>query len=539
MKSIFQIISKSAYAIVVVFGFASCSNLDEVLYSGVTEDTYNYSADDLGGVIMGCYSPLNWGYVSAYWQTQELTGCCISTPANASGWDDGGIYKALQFHTWTSELGQPGDLWNNYYSGVILCNRAIEKLESGLIPIESEDILKSSMAELKTLRAYYHWILMDNFGNIPYITTTSQDLPEQTPRKDVYAALVEELVEEIPYLNDVQGEMMYGRMNKWAGKTLLANIYLNAQVYTGSAEWDKCLEQCNDIIESGVCALSPNFKDSFMATGVESSKEVIFTIPYDYERGVVGNYLYMNSWHQALKRKFLTNAAPNAAGGPKGITQFVETYDPDDSRIDDTWLRGPQYDVDGNPLMGEFDCQGQQIDFKKELPDGYFTNEMEGWRFNKQEVLPKTEWSSSADVPLFRYAEVLLMKAECLLRLGRPGAGAIVSELRERAFRVNPGNALVTDAELAQDSRIEWGKVENYEIVDHGDISDVEFGRLFDEWCWEFVWEGYTRRNMIRFGIFTTKTWLSHVPNGDYRIIFPIPNFAINSNSKLKQNTGY
>lgn len=539
MKFLHNNILKCAGILALLAG-TSCTNLDEVMYSGITEDSYNYSEDDLPGIIMGCYKPLSDNYVGGYWQTQELTGCCISTPANASGWDDGGIYKSLQFHTWTSELGQPGYVWDIYYSGVILCNRALEKVETGLVPISSESVKKTAIAELKTLRAYYHWILMDNFGDVPLILTTSQDLPSATPRKEVYASIVSDLVENIPSLDEEQGKMMYGRMNKWAGKTLLANVYLNAQVYTGTPEWEKCLQQCEDIISDSPCSLSENFKDSFMATGVESSMEVLFTIPFDYDRWIVGNYLYMNSWHETLKDKFLTNAAPNAAGGPKGTTQFLDTYDPDDSRIDDTWLRGPQFAADGvTPLMGRYDCVGQQINFTKELPDGHYTNEMEGWRYNKQEVLPKTEWSSSADVPLFRYAEVLLMKAECLLRLGRPGAGDVVTQLRQRAFRKHPEKAIVTDDQLRQNSAYNWGKVENYQIVDPGDQAPVEFGRLFDEWCWEFVWEGYTRRNMIRFGIFTTKSWLSHTPNGDHRTVFPLPDYVVNSNPNLKQNPNY
>ena len=60
---------------------------------------------------------------------------------------------------------------------------------------------------------------------------------------------------------------MYGRINKWAGKAILANVYLNAEVYTGTAHWNECLSQCNDIINSGKCDLSPEFKDSFRAQG--------------------------------------------------------------------------------------------------------------------------------------------------------------------------------------------------------------------------------------------------------------------------------
>lgn len=520
-------------------GIASCTDLDEKVFSSVTEETYNYTVNDFGPNIAGAYAALNYGYVGTYWQTQELTGCCISTPANSTGWDDGGIYKRLQFHNWNSELGQILDLWNNYYTGVILCNSAIDKIKRGLIPAPSDAEIQSGLAELRALRAYYYWILFDNFGDIPLVTTMSQDLPEKTPRAEVYDFVVRELSEVIPSLNEEQGGNMYGRINRWAGKAILANVYLNAEVYTGTARWNECLSQCNDIINSGKCDLSPEFKDSFRAQGVESSKEVLFTIPYDYNRGVVGNYLFMNSWHSELQKKFLLNAVPNAAGGPKGTTQFIDTYQEGDSRLEDTWLMGQQFDAEGNPLYGVYDKKGELLIFSKELPDGNYTNEMEGYRYNKQEVPAGSEWSCSTDIPLLRYSEVLLMKAECLLRTNQPGAGELVTEVRKRAFKANPSKAIVTDDELKENSSYKWGVVEKYQITDPGNQDPIEFGRLFDERCWEFVWEGYTRRDMIRFGIFCKKSWLSHKPQGDHRIVFPIPQRAVDANPKLTQNPAY
>ncbi len=521
-------------------GMASCDmNLDEKVFSDVTEQTYNYSTADFGPNIAGAYIALRYNYVYTYWQSQELSGCCIVTPANSSGWDDGGIYKRFHFHNWNSELGQIKDLWNNYYAGVVLCNSAINRVENDIIPASSPEEKQEGLAELRALRAYYYWILMDNFGDIPLTTTITQELPEKTSRGEVYSFIVNELTEAVPHLNEEQGGKMYGRINKWAGKTLLANIYLNAEVYTGTGRWNECLAECNDIINSGQCALSPDFRDSFRAAGVESSREVLFTIPYDYARGLHGNYLFMNSWHSELQKKFRINAVPNAAGGPKGITQFINIYEEGDTRLDDTWLHGLQLDADGNSLYGAYDLKGEPLVFSKEIPDGNYTNEMEGYRFNKMEIPPGSEWSCDTDIPLFRYSEVLLMKAECLLRTNQPGAGALVTEVRIRAFKNSPEKASLTDEQLKQDSDYEWGYVENYKITDPGNQDPIQFGCLFDERCREFVWEGYTRRDMIRFGIFTTKSWLSHKPMGDYRSLYPIPQEALNSNPKLVQNPAY
>ena len=516
-----------------------CNNLDEVVYSSVTEQTYNYSVNDFVPNVAAAYAALSYNYVYCYWQTQELSGCCIVTPPNSTGWDDGGIFKRLHFHTWNSELSQIEDLWNNYYKGVLLCNSAIERIENGIIPAPSEEIKQEGLAELKALRAYYYWILMDNFGDIPFVLTTNKDLPKKTARSDIFDYLVNELLEVIPYLSEEQNEKTYGRISKWAGKAILANLYLNAEIYTGTPYWEECIEQCNDIIASGKCQLSPNYKDSFRTYGVESSTEVLFTIVYDFNRGIYGSYLWGNSWHSELQKKFLTDATPNGAGGPKGITQFINTYQEGDTRLEDTWLMGQQFDAEGNPLYGIYDQAGELLIFTKEIPNANFTKEMEGYRINKYEVEEGAQWSSDGDIPLIRYSEVLLMKAECLLRTGQPGAGALVTEVRRRNFKSNPEKAVVTDEELKNNSCYQWGYVENYDIVDPGDQTPIPFGRMFDEWCWEFAWEAHTRRDMIRFGIFTQKSWLSHKPVGDYKIVYPMPESALIANPELVQNPDY
>lgn len=106
--------------------------------------------------------------------------------------------------------------------------------------------------------------------------------------------------------------------------------------------------------------------------------------------------------------------------------------------MDDTWLHGLQYDAEGNLLYGQYDRKGEPLNFTKDLPDGKYVDEMEGYRMNKYEVEEGAYWSSGTDIPLMRYAEVLLMKAECLLRLGQPGAGLLVTEVRKRNLRILP-----------------------------------------------------------------------------------------------------
>jgi hypothetical protein len=152
------------------------------------------------------------------------------------------------------------------------------------------------------------------------------------------------------------------------------------------------------------------------------------------------------------------------------------------------------------------------------------------------------------DYPIIRYAEVLMMQAEALLRTGQSGAAAaLVTQVRQRAFPGDPAKATVTGAQLMQGSVYNYGwsdtdgvvktAANGTPVVNGG--ADVKYGRFLDELGWEFAIEGHRRSDLIRFGVFTTKTWFNHVPNGDYRALFPIPSGAIATNSNLKQNPGY
>ncbi len=520
---------------------SSCTDgLKEKVYSSITQDSYNYTEKDFAAVVACVYPPLRGVFShTGYWTANEVSGDAIVSPPTATGWYDGGQYMHFHYHDWNAELSNIKEFWDWMYRGALLANNSINLIETGKVPAPSAEEKELGLMELRAVRAFYYWLICDNFGDAPLVTTMSEELPEKSSRKEIYDFIVSELVEVIPFLSEEQGGDMYGRMNKWAAKTLLANIYLNAEVYTGEPHWEDCLTQCDEIIRDSPCELSFNFRDSFRATGGESSKEIIFAIPYD-KIIATGNDMHMRSWQAQLRDKFELEATPWGSGTTMAVTQFADTYDPDDSRIDDTWLRGPQYAASGEILKGAYDNVGEDFIIDKNIPDANYVKEFEGWRMNKFEVLPQTPTYSDTDFPFFRYAEVLLMKAECLLRTNQPGAGALVSQVRERAFREHKEKINITDEQLRNDNSVyQYGYVENYQIVDLGNQTPIQFGRLYDELGWEFVWEAHRRRDMIRFGTFTKKSWLSHKPKGDYRTVFPIPEVVLVSNPKLTQNPGY
>lgn len=196
-----------------------CDNsLDETIYSEITEQGYNYTSADFDPNIAGAYAPLRSATQMSFWQMQELSSCEVVTAPNISGWNDGGIYLQLHYHNWNSELGCISAVWNGYYQGIVLCNAAIEKVQNDVFPGIAEERKKEGLAELRALRSYYYWLVCDNFGDAPLVTTTAHNLPEKSSRKEIYDFIVKELVEAIPDLSENQDKTTYGRFNKWGAK---------------------------------------------------------------------------------------------------------------------------------------------------------------------------------------------------------------------------------------------------------------------------------------------------------------------------------
>jgi len=517
-----------------LFSALGCNkDLNEVVFSDVTEQTYNYTnVYQATGIVYANMRNL-WGHTN-YYGLQETSSDEIVMPANASGWDDGGIYKRIHLHTWNSENPQMNDMWNALYPGVTNSNRIIELLEADKVPFPAGVTKESMVAEMRVARAFFYWLILDNFGDAAFVTTTAKDLPPKGSRKEIYDFVVAEINAAIPSLSEDNNQLMYGRFNKWAAKALLANVYLNANVYTGEAKWSDAITQCNDIIGSGKYSLETNYRDIFKANN-EGSNEIVFAIPFNENTGG-GFFTQMFSWHGALKGKENMQATPWGSGSAMGVSQFIDTYRPEDGRLADSWLYGPQVALDGvTKLLGSYDQAGKQLNFTKDLPDGLYTSEFEGYRMNKFEVKVGAKNNLDNDFPFFRYAEVLLIKAECMLRTGdKNGAAQLVTSVRQRAFKNNPSLATVTGDQLEANTVYKYGYVENYKVVDAGDASAVQYGRMLDELGWEFAWEAHRRRDDIRFGVFTKKSWLSHKPNGDDRKTFLIPQQAINSNPNLQ-----
>lgn len=529
-------------AVCLMVNLGSCTNLDEKMYSEIAEDNYTYIEGDATRLLGAAYDNLR-GWTDAGAGLGTCIAQAISSdeavfPANGSGWNDGGTFHRMHQHKWNSEQAHVIRMWELFYKGAMLCNRAIEMIGKSDFPIASYENRDILLAEARTLRAFYYWYILDNFGDVPLVTETTEERPGKTARKDIYDFVVKELKDVIPTLSPEKSAANYGRFNRWAAKALLANVYLNAEVYAGQPQWEACKQECDDIISSGQYDLEPDYKDIFK-TNNENSIETIFVIPYDKIQATGFNY-HLAALHGANQKTYNMKATPWGAGAYKGTPQFIDTYDPEDGRLSDTWLSGAQYSMDGTPVLGAYDMRDKPLIFINEMPDGIFTSEAEGYRFLKYEVEMEAEASLSNDYVLFRLAQVYLMKAECLLRTGfADDAAGIVTKVRERAFKDNPSKAIVTGAQLQAPSGYKYGVVSNFVLTPQAQQYPEQFGRFYDELGWELAGETFRRRDMIRFGHFTKAEWLSHTPNGDYRTVFPIPQKEVDSNPKLEQNPNY
>ncbi|WP_088655104.1 RagB/SusD family nutrient uptake outer membrane protein [Geofilum rhodophaeum] len=520
--------------------FSSCTELENENFSEFIADEFTPSESDLPRITRAAYG--DWRKVlllwDGYWRVQEVSADGVVIPARPNGWVDGGVHKRIFMHTWLPSDPIVNETWYRCYAGINNCNRVMYQLESLL----DEEEVAPALAELRALRASYYYVLCDVYGNVPIVTDFDVPdgfLPEQSSRKEVYDFVVQELEESIPFLTEDNDANTYGRFNKWAARTLLAKMYLNAEVFSGFAQWEACLAQCDSIIVSERFALEADQKSVFI-TENQNSKEIVYGISIDENYTTDWNAFDVHMQTLQPSNQASYNMTHTPWGGMCAVPQFINTFDPEDKRLSNNYIYGQQFAATGEVLyctMGGL--AGKPLAYVNEVPSIDFTEEIHGYRFGKFEIAMGASNILNNDFPLFRYADVLMMKAECLLRTGNEdNAAEIVTSIRERAFLADSEKAVVTGAELLEGSVYDYGlRDSNAQTFEGG--SDVEFGRFLDELGWEFDQEGRRRQDLIRFGVFSSKSWLSHVPNGNYRTLFPIPLSAMETNSNLTQNPGY
>jgi hypothetical protein len=354
------------------------------------------------------------------------------------------------------------------------------------------------VAKLKIMRAYYYYLLIDNYGDVPYVTSFSDapEFPEKTDRAVIFDNIVYDVEESLHYLS--QGTTKTA-VTKGMTYSLLAKLYINSEVYSGTPQWKNAENYCDSVIESNY-SLDNNPLGPFV-TDNEGSSENIFVIPYD-EDNYEGFNLHMRTLHYASNQTFNMSAGP--WNGFAAMEDHYNTYSENDIRKD-YFLVGQQFDYNGVQLTDE-GADGALLILNPLIPalviDASYTPEeirMSGARVVKFEIKLGAKANLSNDFPIFRYADILLMKAETMVRQGENG-DEYINLVRARAGIGNLNGATL-DNILAERGR-------------------------------EMFWEAHRRQDLIRFGKFNNAWWEKDVSSTD-RNTFPIPQWAIDANPNL------
>lgn len=383
------------------------------------------------------------------------------------------------------------------------------------------------IAELKVARAFYYYLLLEAFGNVPIIDRFDVPdgyLPATEPRSKVFEFVESELKNNI---NNLSEDVLntYGRFNKWNAKMLLARLYLNAEAWIGTPMYNECENLCNEIIATNKYRLDGDYSLPF-STNNELSNETMFVIPFDETKS--GGQIYMwarKTLHYSQMQTFNLQATW-LDGGCVGVPTFFDNYIEGDKRLEKTWRMGQQYALDGTPLWTNGWCGDPQmlLSYTKDVTNISGDATMyQGYRFGKYEIKIGATGTPDNDYVIMRYAEVLMMKAECILRTGGSSqeAAELVNEVRRRNFD--------TTNELTG-SELEATTIYNG--------VPVKYGRFLQELGVEFALEGLRRSQLIRFdNNFTKGTWWEHQPTNDTkRNLMLIPFDQLQRNSNLVQN---
>ena len=495
--------------------FSGCTNLTEVPQDALTPtNAFHTDAEVLAGVA-SVYANLRTTMDDRY-NLSEITTDEIIVPTRGQDWYDNGRWLEIFKHNWTansgSALADMNGAWSNLFAGVARANLMID-----VITTAGGSNSASTLAELRTLRAWYYYMLMDMFGGVPLVTDTKVGAKPKVARDSVFKFIEAELIASSKDLPVTRPADQAGRLTKGAADAILASLYLNAQVYTGTvnaggltkgtARWADAIAAADRVINSGQYALSTNWRKNFTPDNHDSKENIFFISNTDAQPD-----LGMNFPHRTLHYAQL-----NVQGGPwNGFAAVAETYnafDPADARRD-IFLVGPQKSFDTGLFVN--DRAGNPLVFTINIANETQATEAEGPRYNKFSPKPGIPSGSSEpnNFPFFRLAEMYLIKAEALNELGQTDAAiAQVNIIRARQF--SPAQPLAAGMSQA-----------------------AARTAIFNERLFELTGEGKRRSDMIRAGTFIDARRFKGVSAG-YKILFPIPQTQIASNPQLTQNPGY
>jgi len=512
-------IVKSILYVLLLVTIAACTDLKENVFDKLPVDKFGTTQEEMDAIIGPAYTSLK-SLVSydSSWGWADMAGDIMIAPTRVGGdWWDGGEYMEQCMHTWTARSLAIDPLWNNCMGAITTINSIFSIVEPNTLM--TPELKAQILGELRGLRAFWYYQLIDYFGNVPIVTDyKSTEIPVNKTRAEVYKFIVDELNAVIPDLRSDVSDASYGKFTKGAAFTLLAKMYLNAQEWTGTANWEGAAAACDSVMNLDYI-IEPEWKTNFDVHN-EVSREIIFPVCFskndNWDTG--GNIIHLFTLHYLDPIALGFNA--DAWNGLCVMPPFVKGFDDADQRKAGSFLTGPMIDPStgkvlitsaGRPLI-------HTVDLTIVNKAGYPTpwgevNQEDGARINKW-VFEKGMMNTfmENDVAVFRLADVYLMKAEALVRLGKdiPEATHLVNLIRERGF----GN------------------------TDH-DYQSVTLDNIYNERGFELAFEFCRRQDMIRFGTFLLPRYMKPEVTPAYRKLLPIPFTAWQKNNNLVQNPGY
>lgn len=488
----------------------SCVDLEPEVSSDVLKDDYYKTPEQFATLLANAYSQLagEYGYVyrEGYWSMQEYTTDEVAVPTRGTEWSDNGVPLAMGQHTWEENTRDINNGWSFAYGGVTKCNGVMDniKLIKGEDEAQYDEATKFGIAETKVLRAFYHLLAMDLYGNVPIVDASDAELKQST-RAEVFSFIEKEVLDNLPYL---QVTPSYGRVTKSVGQTILAKLYLNAEVYTNTPRWQEALNMCDSIISGGYgYNLESDYFVPFKANNT-GCKEIIFPIVFDAVKAQ-GNMFHLITLHYAHANPEVYGFTTQTWNGPCTHQDFYDSYDGSDKRKGQ-WFVGPIFDKNTgdtvNFIKNSIEKKAVIVPSISATADPTEENTFEGARFVKFEIEPGIGHHANSDFPIYRLADIYLMKAEAVMRLNGGAANdvavAAANEVRKRTGLGDYTTGTLTLPELL-----------------------AERGR-------ELAWEGHRRQDLIRFGEFT-KQWgkmttgeYYKLVSDDYRKLFPIPKWV-------------
>ncbi len=462
----------------------------------------------------------------ALWNCQEIT-----TDEAICAWGDPGIAD-LNTQTWNSKNPFLTALYQRLSLSVTYANDFIKNTNGNTDP----DVIRYN-AEARFLRALAYYWDMDLFANPPFTTEADGvgkfypkqlDPDSKIGRTKLFNYIVSELHSIETKL--AAPNKISSQANQAACWMLLARVYLNAEVYTGTAKWDSCKIYCDKVISSGQYSLAPNYRQNFTADNDGShNPEMIFAWEQDgiHTQGYVGSTFVIESSSDAKYLRaeryhgLTSNTNWNGNRTKKGfmniLVDTIATYGK---------VRVPAKDSTFSKCkdLRVYLKQKKSMNIPSASSSGDYGVGVYKFTAKNADGTQAADYSpayASTDFPIFRLADAYLMRAEALFNSGDLANALIdVNLIRTRAYGNANGN--ITLAKLTKSF-------------------------LMDERGREFYYEAQRRTDLVRFGQFTDGNYIwswkggtyEGIPTDNHLNIFPIPGDEVSSNPNIKQNPLY